>query len=97
MKPTLARGWHAGLGSLLAVVVALGSTTAARAQPVDDRVITDAREALRKNDKPRLAMLRQAAEGHPLAPWADYWELSSRLAQAQQGDVDAFYARWGGT
>ena len=29
--------------------------------------------------------------------WVDYWELGNRLAQAQQPELDAFYARWSGT
>ena len=37
------------------------------------------------------------AAGHPLAMWVDYWELSNRLADAQQDELDAFYARWPGT
>ncbi len=67
------------------------------AQAVPDRVIVDAREALKKRDKARLSALRQAAAGHALAQWVDYWELSNRLAEAQQAELDAFYARWSGT
>ena len=29
--------------------------------------------------------------------WADYFELGNRLADAQQSELDAFYARWPGT
>ena len=29
--------------------------------------------------------------------WVDYWELGNRLAEAQQAELDAFYARWPGT
>ena len=37
------------------------------------------------------------AAAHPLASWVDYWELSNRLAEAQQDELNAFYARWPGT
>jgi soluble lytic murein transglycosylase len=72
---------------------------AASAQPLATDIVVEAREALRKNDAPRLAQLRDRATGeqHPLAQWVDYWELSNRLPQAQQAELDAFYARWSGT
>jgi soluble lytic murein transglycosylase len=64
-------------------------------QPGDDPAV-EAREALRKKDKARLLALRTSTlkSGHPLAMWVDYWELSNRLPDAQQGELDAFYARW---
>ena len=66
---------------------------------VKDEAIVDAREALRKKDRTKLAALRQAvvAANHPLAGWVDYWELGSRLNEAQQAELDAFYARWPGS
>ncbi|HEX6707505.1 MAG TPA: transglycosylase SLT domain-containing protein [Albitalea sp.] len=61
--------------------------------------IADAREALRRKDRSRLAAARAtaAASAHPLAMWADYWELSNRLSEVAQSEVDAFYQRWAGT
>jgi len=69
----------------------------AQAAPTD--VVVEAREALRKKDAPRLAQLRERAIGqqHPLALWVDYWELGNRLTQAQQPELDEFYARWSDT
>ncbi|MBX3634654.1 MAG: lytic transglycosylase domain-containing protein [Rubrivivax sp.] len=91
-----------GAGSLVAAL--LGATLPAQAQPrpaatAGDELVLQAREALRANDRTRLAALTQRLQdaGHPLAMWADYWRLSSGLAQAQQADLDAFYARWGGS
>jgi soluble lytic murein transglycosylase len=92
----------------LALAVAVGAAPApkARAQAAGagvavggDEIVLQAREAFRTRDKARLAGLRTAANaaGHPLAMWVDYWELNNRLAEAQQGDLDAFWARWGGT
>ena len=73
--------------------------SAAPAQSMVTDVVVEAREALRKKDGARLAQLRERAIGiqHPLAQWVDYWELGNRLAQAQQPELDAFYARWSGT
>jgi soluble lytic murein transglycosylase len=68
----------------------------------DDQRVLDAREAWRRRDKgdrARLVALRDAlvAARHPLAVWADYWELSARLDTARQDELDAFYTRWPGT
>ncbi len=62
-------------------------------------LVLDAQDALRRRDGARLLALRDitAAQRHPLAAWVDYWELGNRLAAAQQGDLDAFYARWPAT
>ncbi len=64
-----------------------------------DNSILDAREALRKKDRGRLAATRIAAmaANHPLAMWPDYWELLNRLGEARQDDITAFSARWSGT
>ncbi|WP_280154080.1 lytic transglycosylase domain-containing protein [Piscinibacter sp. XHJ-5] len=86
-----------------AAIVALGAALVspwpgpvAQAQP--DPVV-DAREAFRKKDRNRLAVSRAqaAASQHPLAMWADYWELSNRISEASQPEVEAFYQRWSGT
>lgn len=70
----------------------------AAAGPLDAAVL-DAREALRKKDKPRLAALRQQlmAAQHPLALWADYWDLGLRLAEATPAEVDTVLQRWPGS
>ncbi len=64
-----------------------------------DDTLLQAREALRTRNAARLASARDSlvAARHPLASWADYWELTNRLPQAQQAELDAFYARWPGT
>ncbi|MGH6646331.1 transglycosylase SLT domain-containing protein [Aquabacterium sp.] len=63
---------------------------------VDDLGVVEAREALRVRDNPRLFAARDAliASGHPLAPWADFWAMQSRLVQASPSEVDEFLARW---
>jgi soluble lytic murein transglycosylase len=74
------------------------ATPTAQMTQADDMVL-QAREALRKKDKAALAAARWAASAsaHPLAQWADYWELQNRLVEAQQSELDAFYARWPNT
>ena len=79
----------------MALVLLFGGAPAC-AQTNGDSVIVDAREALRKKDRGRLAATRAAAmaANHPLAMWADYFELGNRLNEAQQPELEAFYARW---
>jgi soluble lytic murein transglycosylase len=69
-----------------------------KATPADERVV-EARDALRRSDRARLASLvaNPAVQSHALAQWVEYWDLSARLAQASQSDLNAFYARWPGT
>ena len=63
-----------------------------------DSTVVEARDAARKRDRSRLAAARAVlqAGAHPLTAWADYWDLSSRLADAQIDEVEAFYSRWAG-
>ena len=70
---------------------------AAPVASVPDSVILDMREALRRNDRARLALLLPQARGHALEPWAAYWELRARLDDATLADVQDFIARYPGT
>ncbi len=90
-----ARALFAALWVGLAIV---GSVPPARAQN-GDSVILDARDALRRKDTNRLATDRgiAIAANHPLAMWADYWELQNRIGEVLQAEVDQFAARWRGT
>jgi soluble lytic murein transglycosylase len=86
----------------VAVFTSLQATAqapAAPAVPAADAPIVEAREALRKNDRARLAALKAstAAARHPLASWVDYWEISARLNTASVAEVDGFFIRWSGT
>ena len=86
------------LAFALTVVASMLASAVPAPAPSED-ILVQAREALRKKDGVQLAALRQAANrnAHPLAQWADYWELANRLQLAQQAELDAFYARWPGT
>ena len=90
-----------GIAVGLAALLAAGSALAPRpvlAQGIEATVI-DARDALRRKDRVRLAADRATAatERNPLAMWVDYWELANRLGDARQDELDAFAARWRGT
>jgi soluble lytic murein transglycosylase len=89
--------WRRALGLAL-LGIGLATPLAASTTPGDGAIV-EARAALDKKDSRGLAVARAAAmaSSHPLAQWADYFELSSRLAGAQQAELDAFYARWPGT
>jgi soluble lytic murein transglycosylase len=67
--------------------------------PTQDALIQDAREALKRRDKSRLETLRDTAQrqGHPLAPWVDYWHLGLRLGEVGTAEVERFYQRWPGS
>ena len=54
-------------------------------------------EAFKNSRQAQLAALLPLARGHPLEPWAAYWELKARLESATPGEVQAFFTRWAGT
>ena len=86
-----------GLSCVL-LALSLCATGAVRADVGDDTVV-QAREALRKKDRTKLAVARDVVQriNHPLAGWVEYWELLNRLDTAQQSEFSAFAARWSDT
>ncbi len=101
LNPTLRRLAAASLCALLGLGTLLPTRAAPAAPAVApssaDASILDAREAFRKKEKSSLAVARLASAGHPLAQWAEYWELTSRLATTPIDEVEAFYQRWPGS
>ena len=83
----------------LALLTALPCTAPVALAQSGNDIVVEARDALRKRDRMKLAAARSlvAAENHPLAGWVEYWELGNRLAQAGTEEVEAFYARWSGS
>lgn len=90
----------------LAVVYALMSplSHAARAQSRDngtplaaDAPVLDMAQAYRNRDAKRMSALLPQVQGHPLEPWAAYWELSSRLQDASEEEILAFLRRYSGS
>lgn len=100
-KSVYGRGAVARVAAAAAIGLALlgGAVPACAQIPNGDALVVDAREALRKKDRNRLATLRAQAiaANHPLAMWVDYFEIGNRLNEAQQSELDAFYARWPGS
>ena len=93
------RSWRRLPAALfMSLTLALGGSACAQVTPGDDTVV-QAREALRKKDRNALAQARIAVNNarHPLAQWVEYWELNNRLGEAQQAELEAFYARWPGS
>ena len=85
--------------AVLALCVGLvAAPSDARAQ-TSDQTVADAREAFRKKDRARLAATRNVAVNgkHALAMWPDYWELTNRIGEVQQAEVNEFTARWPGS
>ncbi|MEG0555952.1 MAG: transglycosylase SLT domain-containing protein [Comamonas sp.] len=78
--------------SLLTVAAPL-----AQAQNSADAVLLDMQKAFLKRDRSTLAQLLPQASGHPLEPWAAYWELKSRLETASPDEIQAFLTRYAGT
>jgi soluble lytic murein transglycosylase len=82
-----------------AAAVLLVATHAAMAQTGLDDTVVQAREALGKRNAAALtaAATRLNAAGHPLTQWVEYWQVTNRIVEMRQADLDDFYARWPAT
>jgi len=75
------------------LAVLLFASCAALAAP-DDDVFLEAREAFQRGDIARLDRLaNQLDNDYPLAPYVQYWQLRSRLADLSAGEIENFLAR----
>ena len=85
--------------AVLAGVVAVVAVPHAVVAQSFETTVLDARDALRKKDRVRLAALKTqaAAERNPLAMWVDYWEMTNRINEVQPAEFAAFAERWKGT
>ena len=81
------------------VASALLATTAplAVAQNRGDDTLLEMQQAFRKGDRKKLEQLLPAARGHALEPWAAYWELKARLADATAPEIQSFLQRYAGS
>ncbi len=83
---------------LFSTVIAAFLCPAAVAQSATgDNVITEMNQAFKRGDRKKLSTLLPQAKGHPLEPYAAYWELRARLSEASAQEVQDFYARYSGS
>ena len=69
----------------------------AQAQNSGDAVLLDMQKAFRARNQSALTQLLPQASGHPLEPWAAYWELKNRLETAAPDEIQGFLNRYAGT
>ena len=62
-----------------------------------DNAVIDMAQAFKRGDRKRLSSTLVYAQGHPLEPWAAYWELRARLDEASYSEIRAFLKRYAGT
>ena len=81
--------------TLASVQPSLAAPASSTAQA--DAVITDMAQAFKRGDRKRLSALLLQAKGHPLEPWAAYWELKARLDEASHQEIRSFFGRYPAT
>jgi soluble lytic murein transglycosylase len=62
-----------------------------------DSAMLDLAQAYKQRDRKRLASLLGQVRGHPLEPWAAYWDLSVRLDEASTAEIQDFMTRFRGS
>ncbi|MFN9725905.1 transglycosylase SLT domain-containing protein [Acidovorax sp.] len=85
------------LTPLVAATVLAAATPLVMAQNRGDATLLEMHQAFRKGDRKKLEQLLPAARGHVLEPWAAYWELRLRLADASPQEIQGFLQRYAGT
>lgn len=85
------------LTPLVAAAMLAAAAPLAVAQNRGDDTLLEMSQAFRKGDRNKLAQLLPAARGHALEPWAAYWELKLRLAEASPQEIQAFLQRYAGS
>jgi soluble lytic murein transglycosylase len=85
------------LNRIILTLIGVAFTLQAQAQPKADDLILEMQQAYRQGNRVRLAQLLPQVRGHPLEPWAAYWELKNRLDTASAQEIQEFFARYAGT
>jgi soluble lytic murein transglycosylase len=62
-----------------------------------DTPILDMAQAYKLRDRKRMAALLPQLRGHPLEPWAAYWDLSARLDEVGPTELQNFFNRYAGS
>ncbi len=89
--------FRAILTPLVAAAVLATAVPLVQAQNRGDETLLEMQQAFRKGDRKKLEQLLPAARGHVLEPWAAYWELKVRLAEAMPQEVQTFLQRYAGS
>ena len=92
--------------AILTSIVLVGAALAAATDPAHaqnrdvargDATVLDMAQAYKQRDRKRLTSLLGQVRGHPLEPWAAYWDLAARLDQASTTEIQDFLTRYSGT
>jgi soluble lytic murein transglycosylase len=92
--------------AILTSIVLTGAALVATPSPVYaesrdasrlDATVLDMAQAYKQRDRKRLTTLLSQVRGHPLEPWAAYWDLSARLDSASNSEIQDFLTRYSGT
>ena len=83
--------------ALFSFVFSTFSATPSQAQARGDDIILEINQAFKKGDRKRLAALLPQTTGHPLAPWAAFWDMKLRLEAASPSEVQEFLTQYSGT
>ena len=76
---------------------ALAQSASSGSNPAGDSLLLEMNQAFKRGDRKTLTQLLPQAKGHPLEPWAAYWDIKSRLGEAAPREVQDFLARYAGT
>ncbi len=90
---------RSGCNTLLCLLVLLSPCWAAIAKQSDKAAATlmDMRSAYFRDQSGALQDMLPTIAGHPLEPLAAYWTLKSRLEEATEVEVQAFFKRYSGS
>ena len=69
---------------------ALAQSAVSGASAIGDSALLDMNAAFRRGDRKTLAQLLPQAKGHPLEPWAAYWDIRSRLGEVAPREIQDF-------
>ena len=73
----------------------LGPVATAQTMP-GDGLIVEMNQAFKRGDRKKLSTLLPQVKGHPLEPYAAYWEIKARLTEATAQEVQDFFVRYSG-
>ena len=83
--------------ALFTLVFGTFSALGSHAQARGDDAILEINQAFKKGDRKRLTALLPQVAGHPLEPWAAFWDMKLRLETASPAEVQDFLGKYSGT